>query len=381
MEIKSNELLEVAEKNYLKIKSSINAETYQNNSDSYFQLNMGMALLEIIFNKNSPDQSFYTNALSAITNMHSTNLEFGLINLVALSELYNLSSEYDVLIPDILPAISNVLTILSSDPQNLSFDIVKGQTTLCRYLINSTRNINNDYIPVLLSSLNTDLLSYFRKSPDLLNEEELKFFPNGYIDLGLAHGVCGLLYLLSDCYRISESPEVYALINLIYQYILDSLYYKDNKIIIPGVICSETLDTDIKSQYFSWCYGTLGIINTLAYSLRFCYNSEIDSLISDFKNNLPKTIYFRQPNNSVCHGYSGALLMLHNLFKEEVFDLDIYNDLLFNIQNMLNKSSSDLFKDGFSHIDGNISELLFCIPYICSQEQKEIIYKYMLCIA
>lgn len=341
----------------------------------------GCALLEFVFNKENLSDYYFNKALMNLKNANALCLESGLINIKGLALLYSENGKYySKLNQQIDTMIVNNLSYIIENEKYMNFELTYGQTASCRYLLNIDEPIAHVYVKTLINKLLKTDLMIFDKSPQSMNKEELEFLPEGYFDIGLAHGIAGVLFLLADYYKSTKDSSAFVLINTIYEKILINTNIKQNKLILNGIENHTDSSVPIKSEYYSWCYGTLGIINALIYSNHIVPHSEITDNIIFFKQQLMKvdSIVFKNSSNCICHGYTGALLMLDNIFGSDFTNLPTYPFLINKINNVLESNYPNLTFDNFSHIDGCVSELLSALLFTIPTNEKEIFYRFFI---
>lgn len=370
-----DDLLKECNKKY----KQVNSLDYSNDLSYLF----GCTLLEFLFNNANHDDCFFSRVLMNISNINSFCLEFGLMNVKALALMYSENGKhYDTLNSQLDEMMENNLKFLIDNNISQNYDLTFGETTCCRYLLNKKKTIAYRYTQNLVDNLLKSNLEYFDKKPIDLNKEELEFLPEGYFDLGMAHGISGTLFLITDYFNLTKDSNTYSLINLIFDCIINNSYYEGNQLIIKGIENHIDTDVPIKSEYYSWCYGTLGIMCALVYANQVVSNEKIEIMISNFKKQLMETndIELKNNSNCICHGYTGTLLMLESLFGENVFSLPVFPNLIKKIKNNLDLDVSDFISSGFSHIDGCVSELLSILLFSKHCHEKEVFYKYFISI-
>lgn len=189
------------------------------------------------------------------------------------------------------------------------------------------------------------------------DEDDMKLFPNGNINFGMAHGIAGLLVLLSKSYQMGISvPEQ---LNTIKK--LTSTFHLYSEVDDLGVIqWPSQLDLlqfakvdksdHVRAARLSWCYGSIGISRALYLAgvgirdkkeKEFATNNIIN--ISKLDNK-----HYNLQSPILCHGYAGVLTIMLVTYKEtkNEFVLKKIHELINNIVNLYNEK----FPYGFVNI-------------------------------
>lgn len=329
-------------------------------------LTMNLTLLHLLTGKRKSAQESFEYILKNIQKVKLISIQYGLTHLAILSGIFkeeyndytNLNSQLNSVLSDIL--------MTSISEESINYDSLNGHLSIARYLLysDSQQDTVKKFHCFLLdnNSKDSDFSSLVVKLEDM-NEFEKKNFPQGYLDLGIAHGLAGNLFYLSDYYSKFKCNKT---LNLIKQIIdkLFSTFNEANEPTIKGFISKSTSEEHpeikIKSEYFSWCYGTISILNSIIYAKSATnlkiYSKEI-RLITKYIEKTP--IYFSLKNNGYCHGYSGAYILkkrVNNYYGKKDMSLD--KKPIPTIQNFVN---NELNSDVFSHIDGDVSQIICSI--------------------
>lgn len=154
----------------------------------------------------------------------------------------------------------------------------------------------------------------------MVTEKLSKKYPLGFINLSLSHGIASVLYILTLAEikgfkllglkeSVEEGLKIY--FDNILQFNVSGKNYElfSSRILLPN----NKLEA---ANNLSWCYGSLGIINML-YDIAELQNNKF--LIEKIINITKKLINikgFTMPNNAICHGYSGVMLILDKLYRK-----------------------------------------------------------------
>lgn len=184
------------------------------------------------------------------------------------------------------------------------------------------------------------------------------------INLGLSHGISGILLIVSLVYKNYDN----VLLRKGLYKILDFLIHIDlNQSPLPSIIDDKTnIYAKVRP---SWCYSELGVYHSIIissnflglYSISYIYKNKIINLINNIED-------YKIISSNFCHGYSGVLVFnkiynnnnhnvknyIMNLLYKECSN-DITSTFLdcFYTQEMTVKKETNL-----SFLDGSFSVLL-----------------------
>lgn len=153
-------------------------------------------------------------------------------------------------------------------------------------------------------------------APHTVKEERL-LFPDGYVDLGLAHGLAGVLasLALATMGRVADAPTTQS-IRALGEYILRARSLPAESMNWPRRIASPGGRSGQHAPArTAWCYGAGGISHALMLAARA---TEDDSLKLD-ASRACQTIAARSLEDmrlespSLCHGFAGLLCILVRL--------------------------------------------------------------------
>jgi lantibiotic biosynthesis protein len=246
------------------------------------------------------------------------------------------------------------------------FECIRGLSGVGRYLINflddkdSLTNIklilkNTIEFVNYKKSFNGVELPSFYVPREELHESAVLEYSMGRIDLGVSHGISGILSFLSLAYingiEVDGQKES---IEYICKYLYKYKNVNGGLLYWPGAITFEDyISNRINYDYGrpSWCYGSAGISRALYLAGTSIDNKEYinDSVKSIIENSKlsGENNFFISP--TFCHGYSG-LIHIVNLFKEEINN-DEYNVIQKNILNKILSFMNPQAKFMFNEFD------------------------------
>jgi|GEM_PF-544945 len=157
----------------------------------------------------------------------------------------------------------------------------------------------------------------------LFLEEERIRYPNGNFNLGLSHGIPGVLVFLSSAFHLSVTERGHTeAIDTIVNWLVRKRIALSHRFVWPSFISwEEELKGSLPENPLSrdaWCYGTPGVARSLYIAGSVLERADlkqfaIDSFSSIF--NSPEKAW-GIPCPTFCHGLSGLLLITHLMASE-----------------------------------------------------------------
>ncbi|MDO5649463.1 MAG: lanthionine synthetase C family protein [Gallicola sp.] len=253
------------------------------------------------------------------------------------------------------------------------FDLVNGMSGTCHYLLSCEQDIKRDEaITSILKFLvnmiigkkfiNNVGVPYWHIGKEHLRQPyEITEYPNGYLNFSLSHGVCSVLFVLSESLSKgivveNQKKAIDYLLSLYKKY--GELNEEDGIVYWPGMISLEDFLNNnyksYKSPRQSWCYGSIGISGSLLAISLFLENKKLyfemcDNLVKISNKNIYE---YRLNSPIICHGYSGILEILLTSSKKHVKNINK------NTINQLVKLLIDGYDDNslFGYKDYTISD-------------------------
>jgi lantibiotic biosynthesis protein len=236
----------------------------------------------------------------------------------------------------------------SVHPDGLSFsdyDVVTGAAGVLRYLLTaraSGRPLVDDAIDVLLNHLvliatvpDKDGLSGWFVAPELINKEATlaEQCPHGVLDLGLAHGISGILAALAVAWsaglRVAHQEEgIRRLARCLLDHRKDDEWGVNWPSVIPIAADGSPTPLEHLEPFGStaWCYGAAGTMRALWLAGRaldddLLTEAAIEAVQAIMRRPVPSRWGVRAVN--LCHGYAGHLAILLRFADEtEIPDID-----------------------------------------------------------
>jgi len=179
------------------------------------------------------------------------------------------------------------------------------------------------------------------------NGESRLLLPDGGLFMGEAHGLAGILNILSEVYPSFSSPELKERIQNILSVFLN---FRNNKTLYPECVTVRKNKKTYKSSLNGgWCFGSLGILRAMIKAARSIDDVLlIKKLQQEFDFVLRKWETDIRPNSLIlCHGLTNAIYNSYILFhetQEETFSYYM-NDMLVFLLNHINWNKKYLFSD------------------------------------
>ena len=268
----------------------------------------------------------------------SLGISCGYVQMAYITRALNDNNEFDILISKIEVLIkyysNKIIDEFEWKEKGMDhsyYDMIYGLSGVAHYFYYYGKNddirirITNWLVDIFNFSNEERVTGFFITPKNILNYDFKIKYSEGYIDLGLSHGVAGVLEVLAEGYkdRIKVCNLEQTIQNIYCRY--KSTCKKNSYLQFPSILYkkSQILQLDFESRY-SWCYGSLGILRVL-YKVSKILNLNEDSkeFIESVKllpiNDL--SIY-KYSNPIFCHGYAGLYHIL-NLYNFENYSLNL----------------------------------------------------------
>jgi lantibiotic modifying enzyme len=168
-----------------------------------------------------------------------------------------------------------------------------------------------------------DGITWFTR-PHLLTQRQRERDPNGFYNLGLAHGVPGVIALLAQVCAEDIEPELArSLLNGAVSWLL-AREIRSGEGMIPMTLTSEGTAVDNSSSRIAWCYGDLGIAAALLWAARSVRESEWEREAIRIATRAARRPLqeSRVIDAGLCHGAAGNGHLFNRLYqatRNEVF--------------------------------------------------------------
>lgn len=199
------------------------------------------------------------------------------------------------------------------------FDVIQGVSSVARYLLSKEKLTSEQRVLVkeilnyLADLINNDPTIYAEYMP---NEKLRKKFPSGYINLGVAHGILGPLYVLALGFKKFDMTQYLLSIEKGLSYYERSFFTnKIGKIIGWNGRVSDAMENEGFRFNSSWCYGSLGMARVLYNIAKIIDSRKFREMATDvFTSSIDYINSSEILNNAICHGRSGIMLLFNLMY-------------------------------------------------------------------
>ena len=245
-------------------------------------------------------------------------LSTGLAGIGYVFDIINQDPDLDIDLSDFLDEVDEALIdVVKNFIKNKNYDILHGMLGLGLYFL---RRGDFSVIETIIeelhnSSIKKDNCIAWNRYDDFMIKENI-------YDFGLAHGISGIIYFLGKCYKNEIQKDLCkTLINGSIAFLEENEQnFKKNGAYYPNKLICSQYDFGKKEEQFSrfaWCYGDLGILNTLLLVATWTGDTQlkkrcIDKLImNSSRTSVAETSI---EDSGFCHGTSGVSLIYKNCY-------------------------------------------------------------------
>jgi lantibiotic modifying enzyme len=244
-----------------------------------------------------------------------------------------------------------------------NYDVINGTAGIVGYLLSLKEE--DGFIEEALSLLLQDLIWLADEDeeskpkrwfiqPAQVNKASRRHFPDGYFNLGLAHGLPGPLAALalahSAGYRLPGMQEAITTFAtwIIEQSVRDTWSINWPDVIVPGGSPSQPM-----RPLAGWCYGTPGVARSLWLAgTALANDSWRDLAIEGIEAGLARALASQKASSStICHGLSG-LLLISMYFAHESSRIPLCQGIPLLVQRIIDAFNPD-YPFGFYDITNN----------------------------
>lgn len=256
------------------------------------------------------------------------------------------------------------------------YDVIQGICGVGRYCIMNSSdhqfyklsNAISESLVLLTQPLNLNgkhVPGWYLSPKDPLYALHPSLFSRGSFNLGLAHGIPGILSFLSIAFlngiNVKGGKQT---IKLVADWIKSKSFLHEEAIRWPySVSWEEEVEQKSDSREFSkdaWCYGVPGIARSLLLAGKVINDKNLKQFaIKAFKDVFSRSSdEWQIPGPNLCHGTAGLLLITSAFSKEkDCNDLVVQVDRL---KKLLLSQYNPIFPLGFKDLDFREGEL-FCV--------------------
>lgn len=262
------------------------------------------------------------------------------------------------------------------------YDVIYGVSGLLNYTLDRCDNETSSQLMAYLLYCSSEktykdykMLNYHIENEQIQDLSDKDFFFDGYLDLGLSHGMIGPGISIAKYFNKQKYDEksLSALkgISSIYK---SSMITTEKYIKFPTRLSPVSVGNNIQASYSqneSWCYGNISIIRSLMKISKYTKN-HTDYLF--FMEELAKVCNipfeeYRLDSPILCHGLAGIISIQMSVY-EETGDIRFLSSLKRNVDILLdlhealsNTKNSDYCSWGFLTGRGGV---LLTLSYLLS---------------
>ncbi|WP_367867711.1 lanthionine synthetase C family protein [Pedobacter sp. WC2423] len=262
------------------------------------------------------------------------------------------------------------------------FDLMRGAGGILTYLLHfnpSQKNTKHMIRHLLDAAICVDGDKFYWGTYDMnVQSNQLEYSPEIY-NLGLAHGIPGIISILSECYRLNFyrkecAEKIHGAINFII-----SRQVTGHDYCFPArVKTNKNGIGEPEPSRLGWCYGDLGVAIAILKAGQYCGNKAwIEKGKEIACMTLGRTGHMALlDEHGLCHGYLGTMHMYNRVFKatgDPVFQKQMRywesissKDLDFKVSEtgffkVQNDQGSGKIKLGSADILQGLSGILLCL--------------------
>lgn len=245
------------------------------------------------------------------------------------------------------------------------YDVIQGLSGILNYTISFNSkdmiSVSNKIIECLSRiCYNTEYNGieiprwYIPRENQFLESEKEKYF-NGNFNLGMSHGIAGILTVFCNAYKNTNftSKNLELNIRKLARFLYKFCINENNEVYWGGRISLNEYETGIitdKDTRDAWCYGTPGVSYALLLAGKILNEkSYIDIAIKAMKESINKERGIYSP--TFCHGYSGLAIISKRFFEET--GEQVFRDYCINAKLRIASMYDESAPFGFWNIEKN----------------------------
>jgi lantibiotic biosynthesis protein len=214
-----------------------------------------------------------------------------------------------------------LLTYLQKAPRLADYDLISGLTGLGVYAL--ARLPEPQALAVLRLVLqrlaaraerSADGLAW-ATPPELLPDWQRQLCPNGYYNLGLAHGLPGVIALLARACAVTEvKAQAQPLLEDAVRWLVAHLPELEGEPYFPSWLA---LEVPPEPSRLAWCYGDLGGATALLYAARCAKQAEWEEVALRILRNAAQRRGAEAgvKDASLCHGAAGNAHLFNRIYQ------------------------------------------------------------------
>lgn len=256
----------------------------------------------------------------------------------------------------IIERVEQNITEYRKNPVNeLFYDIMYGITGIGNYLLNFPykEEIKDTLHSIVLYIMELCDPNYIDTPKFTIDPHDSPLFTairnkeKKYVNLGISHGVPGMLLLLIKTYEAGiVVPKQLDTIKFVASYISNCCIKREKEIFWESQKIVGTSNIDAIAARDAWCYGTPGVSYSLLRASKILKDEEMFHLaVNSMKLSIKERREIISP--TFCHGLSGLCCLARKYYEytSDSYFYDEYMKLLGDIVNLYNEDAPFGFKD------------------------------------
>jgi lantibiotic modifying enzyme len=209
---------------------------------------------------------------------------------------------------------------LAQSPWRLDYDLVSGLVGFGLYALERNNRTILEKIVDRLSETAIEKpegLTWFTP-PHLLIQWQRETYPSGYYNLGLAHGVPGVIALLGEiCARDIAPRKARPLLDGAVRWLMSQKQTGEGDSYFAHVVREDGVEPGPQSSRLAWCYGDLGIAAALLWAARSTGEAEWEAEALEIARRAARRPFEQSGvfDAGLCHGAAGNAHIFNRLYQ------------------------------------------------------------------
>lgn len=190
-----------------------------------------------------------------------------------------------------------------------------------------------------------------------VTERDKELWPEGYVNLGVSHGISALLMVLCNAKRVGitidgqdETIKRIADFLLQYKIVENEHIYWGTHVSLTELLKGEVTNTNTRD---AWCYGTPGTAYALLLAGKVTDNKVyVDQAIRGMTFAVNRLLDIYSP--TFCHGLSGVAYISYRFFEET--NMSFFNDKALDLVEEIESQYDENHPVGFKNIESKGDE-------------------------
>lgn len=240
------------------------------------------------------------------------------IGSIKFNDFSTLSKQLDSIL---LNTVSQFFNSNLKENKTVILDASKGILPYLSYLL-EIKAEDDSWCSLFANYLKSLHIDNLYSNPANFDSDKYEIFPNGYLDLSRAHGLTGMISVLSKIKSSNKNAFIPDTLLVDLAEILDIAYVEKNNISLwsPYLIRNNTnkyINTSnfeiLLTQRYCWCSGSLGMNKSIASFSKSFHLIDLETKCKKVNNIDYNNFSLVSDNYFMCHGYASIYLNLFNI--------------------------------------------------------------------